>query len=587
MKRTHTCADINERNVETEVCLAGWVNSRRDHGGLLFIDLRDRSGIIQLVINPKQNKIAEGLRNEYVVYVKGSVQKRPPGTENPKILTGNIEINVKELKILNDSQILPFEISDNLNVSEDLRLQYRFLDLRRPCMQKKIITRHKIVQYIRKYLEKKGFIEIETPILTLSTPEGARDYLVPSRVNPGKFYALPQSPQLFKQILMVSGFEKYYQIARCFRDEDLRADRQPEFTQIDMEMSFVDENDVMNMTEELLREIFSKVSNINLPEPFPIISYKDAMERFGTDKPDLRFKYEIKNLTDILKDTEFKVFKTIVDVKGSIRAICVKCDLSRSQIDEITQAAKGFGASGLVWFKIKQEQIESPVVKFLKEESLKKIIELFDAKQGDMIFVMAGKEPDVLHWIGRLRCYIAEKIGIIPEGIFKPVWVTESPMFFYNTEERRWEAEHHPFTAPKEEDIALLDKEPSKVRSRAYDVIINGLEVGGGSIRIHNRDLQEKIFRLLGIDKETARLRFGFLLNAFAYGAPPHGGIAPGLDRLVRLITGDDNIREVIAFPKTQKAICLMTEAPSEVSQGQLKELHINIVDSYMKFGSD
>ena len=584
MKRTHTCGELNVSHVEQQVTLCGWVATRRDHGGLIFIDVRDREGLTQVVFNPQNNlqlhELAKGLKAEYVVSIYGEVRNRPPGTENMKLPTGGIELIASKLDILNVSETPPFPIDVESHISEDLRLIYRYMDLRRPFMQKNLFTRHRVCKLIRYYLDRTGFIEVETPVLTKSTPEGARDYLVPSRVNPGKFYALPQSPQLFKQILMVSGFEKYFQIARCFRDEDLRADRQPEFTQLDIEMSFIDEEDIYCLIEGLISEIFKSVLDLSLKTPFDRLTYKECMDRFGTDKPDMRFGLEIVDISDSFRKTNFKIYRNILSEGGVIKCINAKggSSFSHSEIDDFTKYVSIYGARGLSWFKVADSSMDSPIAKFFDQDMLKDVRTRMKAEAGDILFVVADKEEKVaLESLGNLRLFIADKLELVDKKEFKFLWVTDFPLFKYNNEEKRWESEHHPFTSPKEEDAPLLDTEPGKVRSRAYDLIINGTEIGGGSIRIHDSSLQEKIFGIIGLERKDALAQFGFLLKAFLYGAPPHGGIALGIDRLIAMLLHLNSIRDVIAFPKSQKATCLMTEAPSDVSSRQLKELHLMI----------
>ncbi|MDK2794020.1 MAG: aspartyl-tRNA synthetase, partial [Caldanaerobacter sp.] len=570
-------------DVGKSVVVMGWVNSRRDHGGLVFIDLRDRTGIVQIVFSEQVSKEAfekvQSVRSEYVLAVEGEVVKRLPENVNPKIPTGEIEIYAKNLKILSKSETPPFPIEDRSNVSEAVRLKYRYLDLRRPSMQKNLITRFKLTQAVREFLNDNGFIEIETPMLIKSTPEGARDYLVPSRIYPGKFYALPQSPQIFKQLLMIAGFDRYYQIARCLRDEDLRADRQPEFTQIDIEMSFVEVEDVLDINEKMIKHVFKKVLDIDLDIPFRRLTYQEAMERFGTDKPDLRFGMELKDLSEILRESEFNVFKNALKNGGSIRGINVKgaALMTRKQLDELVEFAKNFGAKGLLWMQVLEGEVKSPATKFLTEGELNKILERLEAEVGDLLLIVADKDEVVFDTLGHLRVEMAKRFNLIDESKYEFVWVVDFPLLEYDEEEKRYVAKHHPFTSPKDEDIDLLEKEPLKVRAKAYDIVLNGTEIGGGSIRIHDTELQKRMFKVLGFSEEEAWKKFGFLMEAFKYGAPPHGGIAYGLDRLAMIMTGSDTIRDVIAFPKTQNAVCLMSDAPSEVSEKQLKELHIKI----------
>jgi len=583
LKRTHMCGELTVEDVDKSVVVMGWVQRRRDHGGLVFIDLRDRTGIVQVVFNNEVSSEAfekvQGVRSEYVLAIEGKVVKRAPENVNPKIATGEIEIYANTLKILSKSETPPFPIEDRSNVSEAIRLKYRYLDLRRPSMQKNLMTRFKITKVVRDFLNKNGFIEIETPLLIKSTPEGARDYLVPSRIYPGKFYALPQSPQIFKQLLMISGFDKYYQIAKCLRDEDLRADRQPEFTQIDIEMSFVEVDDVLEINEKMIAQIFKETLGIDVPIPFKRLSYQEAMERFGTDKPDLRFGMELKDLSDIVSRSEFNVFKTALKNSGSVRGINVKsaASMPRRQLDELVELAKTYGAKGLLWMQVFENEVKSPATKFLSEEEIEKILERLEAETGDLLLVVADKDEIVFDTLGHLRLELGKRLNLIDENKYEFVWIVDFPLLEYDSEEKRYVAKHHPFTAPKDEDIDLLEKEPLKVRAKAYDIVLNGVEIGGGSIRIHDTELQKRMFKVLGFSEEKAWERFGFLMEAFKYGAPPHGGIAYGLDRLAMIITGSDTIRDVIAFPKTQNAVCLMTDAPSEVSEEQLKELHIKV----------
>ncbi len=583
MYRTHTCGELTSKDLGKKVILAGWVHRRRDHGGLIFIDLRDRYGLTQIVFNPAKSKelhdTAESLRGEYVVMVDGEVSLRPKGTENPKLKTGEVEIAVSKLTILNTAKTPPFEIDDEAQISEELRFTYRFVDLRRKSSRDKLIIRHKVCHITRNFLEVEGFIEVETPILTKSTPEGARDYLVPSRLSQGKFFALPQSPQLFKQILMVAGMDRYFQIARCFRDEDLRADRQPEFTQLDIEMSFVDVDDVLGLTERLIKAIFKDGIGVDLKTPFPRIKHRESIERFGTDKPDIRFGMELVDLTDTLKGGQFQTFEKVIAGGGIVKALNLKgrADISRSEIDGLTETAIKLGAKGLAYFKVGDGAVDCPIAKFFDETRVKAMLTKMDAVKGDMILAVADKKETVNDVLARLRVALAEKYGLIDKNKFNFLWVVEFPWFKYNNEEKRWEAEHHPFTAPYDEDIKLIETHPEKVRAKAYDLVLNGTEISSGSIRIHDSETQLMIFKAIGLDEEEIKSRFGFLLEAFSYGAPPHGGIAPGLDRLIAMMTGSESIRDVIAFPKTQKAVCFMTGAPSDVSEKQLKELGLNL----------
>lgn len=583
LKRTHKCGELNLENVGQEVILNGWVHRRRDHGGLIFIDLRDRSGIIQVVFSPEVSKEAfakaEEVRNEFVLAIKGKVQARPEGTVNPNLKTGEIEIYATELRILNRAKTPPFYIAENVDVDESVRLRYRYLDLRRPDMQQTLILRHRTAKAIRDFLDQNGFLEIETPMLTKSSPEGARDYLVPSRVHPGEFFALPQSPQLFKQILMVAGMDRYFQIARCFRDEDLRADRQPEFTQLDMEMSFVDREDVIDLIEKMMAYIFKETLDLELAIPFPRLTYQEAMDRFGSDKPDLRFGLELKDVTSIVAKCGFKVFSSVVEKGGQVKGLNAKgcAHYSRKEIDELTKIAAVYGAKGLAWMAITPEGIKSPIAKFFTEEELAALKEKLEAETGDLLLFVADTPQVVAAALGNLRLEFGKRLNLIDPQEFNFCWLIDFPLLEWDPEEKRYVAIHHPFTAPLEEDLELLDKEPTKVRAQAYDLILNGVELGGGSIRIHNRTLQEKMFSLLGISKEEALDKFGYLLEAFEYGAPPHGGIAFGLDRMIMLMSHKETIRDVIAFPKTQSASDLMIKAPAAVSPAQLKELHIKL----------
>jgi aspartyl-tRNA synthetase len=583
MRRTHNCCELAACDAGREVVLMGWVQRRRDHGGVIFVDLRDREGITQVVFNPdfsrEVHEKAHVIRSEFVIGVKGRVEKRPEGMANPNLKTGEIEVFASELKILNQANTPPFLIEDTVDVSENVRLKYRHIDLRRPSIQKNLILRHKAAASVRNYLNGRGFIDVETPFLTKSTPEGARDYLVPSRVNPGMFYALPQSPQLFKQLLMISGFDRYYQIVRCFRDEDLRADRQPEFTQIDIEMSFVGEEDIMGMAEGMIEKLFKDVLGKNVAVPFQRLSYDEAMDRFGLDKPDLRFGLELKDVSDIVKTSGFKVFADVVNKGGIVKALNAKgcVEFSRKEIDDLTEFTSVYRAKGLAWIKVREEGWQSPIAKFFTDEEKKKLEERIDMKTGDLVFFVADQSRIANDALGHLRNHLAEKLKLIYENEFRFLWVTHFPMMEYDETEKRYQAMHHPFTAPLEEDYGLLKENPPAVRSRAYDLVLNGSEIGGGSIRIHQRELQEKVFEALGMSPESYNEKFGFLLSALDSGAPPHGGIAFGFDRLVMMICGGTSIRDVIAFPKTQKAACLLTNAPSETGKAQLDELCLRI----------
>ncbi len=583
LKRTDYCGDLRKKDVDREVILLGWVQRRRDLGGLIFVELRDRQGIIQVVFNPEvdsaSHEKAQSLRSEYVVAVQGAVVGRPAGTVNPKLSTGEIEVVAKELKILNTSKTPPFLIEDEEKVAEDTRLKYRYLDLRRPSLQKNLILRHKVAKEVRSYFDRSGFLEVETPMLTKSTPEGARDFLVPSRLDPGHFYALPQSPQLFKQILMISGFDRYFQIVRCFRDEDLRADRQPEFTQIDVEMSFVTVQDIQKTMEGLMAHIFKEVVGINLGLPFPTLSYDDAMSRYGADKPDIRFGMELKDVTEPLKNSSFQVFKDAVEGKGIIKAINVKggSSFSRKEIDELTHFVYAYGAKGLMSAKIVQNGWQSSIQKFITEAERKAVDEVLKASENDLLLFMAGSPKVVNQSLANLRLHVGEKLGLIPKDEYRFVWILDFPLLEYDETGGRFVAVHHPFTAPKDEDIPKLKNHPESVRAKAYDLVLNGSEIGGGSIRNHLREVQSLLFEKLGMGEEEARERFGFLLEALEYGTPPHGGIAFGFDRLIMILSHSESIRDVIAFPKTQKGTCLMTDAPSRVDPKQLDELWIKV----------
>lgn len=584
MHRSCGCGRVTEKDCGKELTLAGWVNTRRDHGGLIFIDLRDRSGIVQVVMSPQYGEDAfhkaEDVRSEYVLAIRGIVRERSPETVNPKMQTGKIEVVVSEMRVLNKAKTPPFYVEDGIDVDETVRLKHRYIDLRRPEMQRNLIMRHKIVHEMRQFLDAHDFLEVETPILTKSTPEGARDYLVPSRVNPGKFYALPQSPQLFKQLLMVSGLEKYFQIARCFRDEDLRADRQPEFTQLDIELSFEDQDFILDLMEHMMQRIFKNVLNVDIQIPFKRITWDDAMNLYGSDKPDLRFDMHFYDISDLLRDTGFKVFRNVLDNGGIVKAITVKGDaaIPRRELDGLVDYVGNYGAKGLAWIGLNKDgSLKCQITKFLGEDKIREIGKFCEAENGDLILVIADKPKVVAQALGELRLEMARRMNLIDENEFCFRWVTDFPMFEYSEEDKRWVAEHHPFTAPRDEDVQYLLTDPSKVYAKAYDMVLNGVEAGGGSLRIYQEELQEKVFKAIGITHEEAQEKFGFLLDAFRYGAPPHAGIALGLDRLVMLMLRLGSIRDVIAFPKTQSAIDQMTQAPSEVVDMQLKELHIRV----------
>jgi len=570
-------------NVGTEVVLMGWVQRRRDHGGVIFIDLRDKNGLTQIVFNPEVSPNvhakAHVIRSEYVIGIRGNVKKRLEGMTNPKLKTGEIEVFATELKILNTAETPPFIIEDHVDVSENIRLKFRHIDLRRPSLQNNIITRHKAAAIIRQYLNDQGFIDIETPMLTRSTPEGARDYLVPSRVNSGMFYALPQSPQIFKQLLMISGFDRYYQIVKCFRDEDLRADRQPEFTQIDMEMSFIGEDDVLEITENMMVNLFGDLLKKDLQTPFPRLSYEVAVDRFGLDKPDLRFALELVDISDIVEKAGFKVFSDVVKKGGIVKAINAKgcIDFTRKEIDDLTDFVTVYRAKGLAWIKVREDSWQSPIAKFFTDDEKQALSERIDMHPGDLVFFVADQPKITNEALGQLRNFLGKKLGLIQEDSFSFVWITRFPLLEFDENEGRNQALHHPFTAPLEEDYGLLEDDPLSVRSRAYDLVLNGSEIGGGSIRIHQRELQERVFEALGMDRKTYEEKFGFLLSALDSGAPPHGGIALGFDRLAMILCGQPSIRDVIAFPKTQKAACLLTNAPSGAGKAQLDELSLRV----------
>ncbi|HID1288350.1 TPA: aspartate--tRNA ligase [Staphylococcus aureus] len=584
-KRTTYCGLVTEAFLGQEITLKGWVNNRRDLGGLIFVDLRDREGIVQVVFNPAFSeealKIAETVRSEYVVEVQGTVTKRDPETVNPKIKTGQVEVQVTNIKVINKSETPPFSINEeNVNVDENIRLKYRYLDLRCQELAQTFKMRHQITRSIRQYLDEEGFFDIETPVLTKSTPEGARDYLVPSRVHDGEFYALPQSPQLFKQLLMISGFDKYYQIVKCFRDEDLRADRQPEFTQVDIEMSFVDQEDVMQMGEEMLKKVVKEVKDVEINDAFPRMTYKEAMRRYGSDKPDTRFEMELIDVSQLGRDMDFKVFKDTVENDGEIKAIVAKGaaeQYTRKDMDALTEFVNIYGAKGLAWVKVVEDGLTGPIGRFFETENVETLLTLTGAEAGDLVMFVADKPNVVAQSLGALRVKLAKELGLIDETKLNFLWVTDWPLLEYDEDAKRYVAAHHPFTSPKEADIAKLGTAPEEAEANAYDIVLNGYELGGGSIRIHDGELQEKMFEVLGFTKEQAQEQFGFLLDAFKYGAPPHGGIALGLDRLVMLLTNRTNLRDTIAFPKTASATCLLTNAPGEVSDKQLEELSLRI----------
>ncbi|MBA1444170.1 MAG: aspartate--tRNA ligase [Gammaproteobacteria bacterium] len=585
--RSHYCGQLNSSHIDQEVELCGWVHRRRDHGGVIFIDIRDREGLVQVVYDPDLPEVfsaAEHVRNEFVLRVKGRVRARPEGTVNPDMPTGEVEVLGLELEVLNKSDTPPFQLDEHEKASEEIRLRYRYIDLRRPEMQEKIRIRARTTQVLRRFLDDRGFLDIETPMLTKATPEGARDYLVPSRTHPGEFFALPQSPQLFKQLLMMSGMDRYYQIVRCFRDEDLRADRQPEFTQLDIETSFMDENEIIELNEEMIRQLYKEILDVDLPNPFPRMTYDEAMDRYGSDCPDLRVPLELVDLQDLMQEVEFKVFSgPAKDPHGRVAALHVPggSSLSRKKIDGYTKFVGIYGAKGLAYIKINElakgrDGLQSPILKFLPDSAVDGILERTGAKDGDLIFFGADKTHVVNEALGALRVKVGEDLGLM-EGAWRPLWVVDFPMFEWDDQHNRWNPLHHPFTSPKDDQVDLLESDPGKCKSRAYDMVINGTELGGGSIRIHSEELQQKIFKLLEIGEEEAQEKFGFLLNALKYGCPPHGGLAFGLDRLVMLLTGSKSIRDVMAFPKTQSAACQLTSAPSEVSMAQLRELSIRV----------
>ncbi|NUK30814.1 aspartate--tRNA ligase [Parageobacillus sp. VR-IP] len=582
--RTYYCGEITEKAIGEKVVLKGWVQKRRDLGGLIFIDLRDRTGIVQVVFSPEVSQealhVAEKVRNEYVLSVEGTVVAREEGTINPNLPTGKIEVQAEQIIIINEAKTPPFIISDQTDVAEEVRLKYRYLDLRRPVMFRTLQLRHRVTKAVRDFLDGEGFLEVETPMLTKSTPEGARDYLVPSRVHPGEFYALPQSPQIFKQLLMVAGFERYYQIARCFRDEDLRADRQPEFTQIDIETSFMSQEEIMDLTERMMAHVVKVTKGIDVSLPFPRMSYDEAMSRYGSDKPDTRFGLELVDVSEIVKNSSFKVFAGAVANGGQVKAINVKGAAdrySRKDIDALAEFVARYGAKGLAWLKVEADGLKGPVAKFFTEEEQAGLVQTLEAEEGDLLLFVADKKAVVADALGALRLKLGKDLNLIDDTKLHFLWITDWPLLEYDEEEGRYYAAHHPFTMPVREDLPALETNPEKVRAQAYDLVLNGYELGGGSMRIFERDVQEKMFRALGFTEEEARAQFGFLLEAFEYGTPPHGGIALGLDRLVMLLAGRSNLRDTIAFPKTASASCLLTEAPSPVSKQQLEELHLAV----------
>ncbi|WP_411343477.1 aspartate--tRNA ligase [Paenibacillus sp. WLX1005] len=583
MLRTHNCGKLTAANIGETVTLNGWVQTRRDLGGVLFIDLRDRSGIVQIVFNPSYSgdalQIADRVRSEYVLSVKGEVVRRDEETINANLPTGDIEVRITEIEVINAAKTPPFFIEDGVEVDESLRMKYRYLDLRRPEMQQTLILRSKATKVFRDYLDEQGFIDVETPILTKSTPEGARDYLVPSRVHEGEFFALPQSPQIYKQLLMVSGLERYYQIARCFRDEDLRADRQPEFTQVDIETSFVERDELLGMMEQLMVRLFKETINVDIPVPFQRITHAEAMDKYGSDKPDLRFGLELVNVSHIVANSGAKVFATVIEKGGEVKVLNAKgCGTwTRKEIDSLEPYAKRYGAKGLAWIQVKEGEFRGPIVKFLGEDEIQQLRETTNAEEGDLLLFSADTKKIVADVLGALRLKIGRDLGLIDDKAYKFVWVVDFPLLGYDETSKRYVAEHHPFTRPYEEDLELFDTDPGKIRAQAYDIVLNGYEVGGGSQRIYQRDLQEKMFEMLGFTPEAARAQFGFLMDAFEYGTPPHGGIAFGLDRLVMLLAGRTNLRETIAFPKTASATDLLMDAPAPVDQAQLEDLHIRL----------
>lgn len=582
--RTYFCGDVPESAIGEKITLKGWVSKRRDLGGLIFIDLRDRTGIVQVVFNPDVSKealeTAEKIRSEYVLDIQGTVIAREDGTINPNLKTGKIEVQAESVTIINEAKTPPFSITDKTDASEDIRLKYRYLDFRRPVIFETLKMRHQVTKQIRDFLDSQGFLDIETPILTKSTPEGARDYLVPSRVHPGEFYALPQSPQLFKQLLMLGGIERYYQIARCFRDEDLRADRQPEFTQIDIETSFLGQEDILGLMEKMMTGLMKEVKGLEIPSPFPRMTYDEAMSRFGSDKPDTRFGLELVDLSEVVKESGFKVFSAAVANGGQVKAINVTGGAekySRKDIDALTEFVSVYGAKGLAWLKVDADGLKGPIAKFFADEDSQALRTVLNANEGDLLLFVADKKSVVADALGALRSKLGKELGLIDQSKFNFLWITDWPLLEYGEEEGRYYAAHHPFTMPVREDLPYLDTDPARVRAQAYDLVLNGYELGGGSLRIFERPVQEKMFSVLGFTPEEAQDQFGFLMNAFEYGTPPHGGIALGLDRLVMLLAGSTNLRDTIAFPKTASASDLLTNAPGEVSEAQLKELHLSL----------
>lgn len=581
-KRTIYCGLVDDNFVGNEVVVMGWVKRRRDHGGIIFLDLRDREGLLQVVINPDDKEIfslAQSIRNEYVVAVKGIVQKRPEGTENPKIKSGFVEVKANLLKILNDSKTLPFQLDEYLDVGEEIRLKYRYLDLRRTKLQQNLLLRDKIIYSIREFMHTNGFIDIETPFLAKSTPEGARDYLVPSRVNPGKFYALPQSPQIFKQLLMVAGFDRYYQIVRCFRDEDLRADRQPEFTQLDIEMSYIDRDDLLSLLEAMFKKVLKDVLGMDIKLPIDRLTYDEAIDKYGTDAPDVRFGMHLKSIEKLLIDSNYNIFSEALKQNGVIRGLKLEgaSHFSRKDLDEINSFVMSMGTKGLSYIRVSEGNNVSPLSKHLGNDKINEIVKYFDGNVGDIVFIMAGERNVVNLALAKTRVMLAKKMNLIKDDSYAFVWIVDFPLFEWNKDEKKYDAMHHPFTSPRDEDVRFFDEDPLKIKAKAYDLVLNGQEIGGGSIRIHRSDIQSKMFKTLGLTEEQIERKFGFFVEALRYGTPPHGGIAFGIDRIVSIFTNSDSIRDVIAFPKTQKAVCLMTDTPSVVDEKQLKELFIKI----------